>query len=205
MIAATENAIMKKGKDSVRRRALGESSQEKLRKQNEAVAEAIESEYTQRIKDITAQAKQLKSGGSSLLQTGPVSKVYSDKNQYSFMGWFNTLNVNADPESLGVAKFKDCYDYRSYALKVVRNLGAQALNGAFVYNFWSSVASGMASNVDSDPEVSAAAQLSCRMLAPVFKYSSYLLEFLDFTSNAQIPYRFADGSEYPGKDERQQK
>merc|ERR1719174_1494958 len=113
MIAATENAIMKKGKDSVRRRALGESSQEEFRKemddlrdhwglhhmdtdkvtqvadqrmlngimaeelanaksalgqkfakkdvatskhskQNEAVAEAIESDYTQRIKDITA-------------------------------------------------------------------------------------------------------------------------------------------------------
>merc|ERR1719456_1806926 len=175
------------------------------RKQNEAVAQAIEAKNAQRIKEIMAQAKQLKRGGSSLLQTGPASKVYSDKNQYSFMGWFNTLNVNADPESLGVAKFKDCYDYRSYALKVVRNLGAQALNGAFVYNFWSSVASGMASNVDSDPEVSAAAQLSCRMLAPVFQYSSYILEFLDFTASAPLPYQFADGSVYPGKDERQAK
>ena len=69
----------------------------------------------------------------SLLESGPVSKVYSDKNQYSFMGWFNTLNLAADPETAGLAKLKDCYDYRSYALKVVRNLGTQALNGAFVY------------------------------------------------------------------------
>jgi hypothetical protein len=124
-----------------------------------------------------------------------VSKVYSDKNQYSFMGWFNTLNLAADPDTAGLAKLKDCYDYRSYALKVVRNLGTQALNGAFVYNFWSSVASGVTSNVDSDPEISAAAQMSCKMLAPVFKYSSFILESLDMNSNVDETWLTGEGSQ----------
>merc|ERR1719199_632322 len=137
---------------------------------------------------------------TSLLQTSADDRalVYSEGNAYSFLGWFNTLNVTLDKDSTGVDEYKSCYSFRALALKTVRNLGFQLLNGAFVYNFWSTVASGMARNVDSDPEVAAAVQLSCRMLGPLYKYSSYMLDFLDFAT-FMPSYHTASGEEYPGE------